>query len=206
MAVFGRGRAPIRLVGHVTSGQGAGAHPTLKLSLMHDFYAVLGVRPDASRATIQAAYRERARRHHPDFGGDPSVMAALNEAWAVLGRADRRAAYNAARHGHPATDEAGRGPMSTTPIAAARERIRRSRGTADGSSVGSTTLDFGRYAGWTVERLAEHDPDYLDWLTRVPIGRALRPEILDLLTRRAAAAATATATQAQPRRRFGRPR
>jgi len=53
---------------------------------MADHYAVLGVQPDADRAAIQAAYRMLARLHHPDFGGDGSRMAALNEAWSVLGR------------------------------------------------------------------------------------------------------------------------
>src|SRR5206468_3218431 len=40
----------------------------------------------------------------------------------------------------------------------------------DGTASG-TVLDFGRYAGWTVGDLSRHDPDYLLWLERTPIGR-----------------------------------
>jgi DnaJ-class molecular chaperone len=56
---------------------------------MPDHYKILGVPRDADRHTVQAAYRRLARRHHPDFGGDPR-MALLNEAWWVLGDAGWR--------------------------------------------------------------------------------------------------------------------
>jgi hypothetical protein len=60
-------------------------------------YDRLGVSPAASTAEIRAAYRELARRVHPDVaGGDVgTAMAALNEAWSVLGDPARRAAYDA---------------------------------------------------------------------------------------------------------------
>ena len=69
---------------------------TPTLLAMADHYAVLGVQPDADRTAIQAAYRMLARLHHPDFGGDGSRMAALNEAWSVLGKVETRLAYDAA--------------------------------------------------------------------------------------------------------------
>jgi molecular chaperone DnaJ len=47
---------------------------------------------------IRVAYRERARRHHPDRVGaasdDAGVMSALNEAYRVLGDPGRRALYD----------------------------------------------------------------------------------------------------------------
>jgi molecular chaperone DnaJ len=50
---------------------------------------------DAGGAEIRAAYRARARVHHPDrSGADPDVMAALNEAYRVLGDPGRRALYD----------------------------------------------------------------------------------------------------------------
>jgi molecular chaperone DnaJ len=59
-------------------------------------YDVLGVRPDADAATIRAAYRDRARLHHPDRGGAASAaeMSNINEAYRVLGDEARRAAYD----------------------------------------------------------------------------------------------------------------
>jgi len=59
------------------------------------FYDTLGVRPVASADEVRDAYRRLARRHHPDRGGrDPAAMAALNEAYRVLGHPVRRAAYD----------------------------------------------------------------------------------------------------------------
>lgn len=49
-----------------------------------DPYEVLGVRPDAPRHVIEAAYRARARVVHPDAGGSDAEMAALNAAWEAL--------------------------------------------------------------------------------------------------------------------------
>ncbi|HYT17747.1 MAG TPA: hypothetical protein VEO18_05800, partial [Thermoplasmata archaeon] len=39
-----------------------------------------------SRAAIEGAYRERARRHHPDAGGDPREFRKLQWAIEVLRR------------------------------------------------------------------------------------------------------------------------
>ena len=60
-------------------------------------YATLGVAADASAADIRAAYRRAARAHHPDTHGESSAvqMAAVNEAWRVLGDQKRRQVYDA---------------------------------------------------------------------------------------------------------------
>jgi hypothetical protein len=60
-------------------------------------YERLGVDPRASQAEIRAAYRRVAQRVHPDRGGPGSeaAMAAVNEAWRVLGDPARRANYDA---------------------------------------------------------------------------------------------------------------
>jgi uncharacterized protein (DUF3820 family) len=44
-----------------------------------------------------------------------------------------------------------------------------------------TRLDFGHYAGRSIEELAESDPDYLRWLTRHPAGVRYRGEIARVL-------------------------
>lgn len=43
-------------------------------------WEILGVRPGATRDEIEAAYRSRAKRAHPDAGGSTSAMADLNRA------------------------------------------------------------------------------------------------------------------------------
>lgn len=63
-------------------------------------YERLGVRPDATAAEIREAYRALARQHHPDRGPvDTGAMAAINEAYRVLGDPARRAVYDAALRG-----------------------------------------------------------------------------------------------------------
>jgi hypothetical protein len=59
-------------------------------------YDVLGVRPGASDAEIRHAYLDAARRAHPDIAGPvgEDAMRALNQAWAVLGDAEARRAYD----------------------------------------------------------------------------------------------------------------
>ena len=72
-----------------------------------DYYAVLGVLPDAEDVVIAAAYRALAKRYHPDqWQGDRSTahqrMSEINKAYEVLGAAVRRADYDKKRaRSHP---------------------------------------------------------------------------------------------------------
>lgn len=43
-------------------------------------WEVLGVKPGASRAEVESAYREKARQAHPDAGGSHDQMSRLNAA------------------------------------------------------------------------------------------------------------------------------
>lgn len=58
-------------------------------------YEILGVTPEATTETIKAAYREKAKRHHPDVGGDPEAFDAIQKAYEILADHDRRARYDA---------------------------------------------------------------------------------------------------------------
>lgn len=65
---------------------------------MRDYYDVLGVAPDAGAAEIKRAYRQLARRYHPDItGGDrTSLFREVARAYEVLGDPQRRRTYDAA--------------------------------------------------------------------------------------------------------------
>jgi molecular chaperone DnaJ len=64
---------------------------------MRDYYDVLGVSPGAGADEIKRAYRQLARRYHPDISGDDRGTAFLEAARAydVLRNPDRRHAYDA---------------------------------------------------------------------------------------------------------------
>jgi DnaJ-class molecular chaperone len=63
-----------------------------------DYYATLGVSKSASEKEIKQAYRKLARKFHPDVNpGDKSAEARfkdINEAYEVLGDADKRKKYD----------------------------------------------------------------------------------------------------------------
>ena len=63
-----------------------------------DYYNVLGVKRDASADEVKKAYRKLARKYHPDLHPDDSAAEAkfkdINEAYEVLGDADKRQKYD----------------------------------------------------------------------------------------------------------------
>ena len=62
-----------------------------------DYYAALGVAPNASADEIKRSYRKLARKHHPDLNKAPEAEArfkAVAEAYKALNDPDRRAAYD----------------------------------------------------------------------------------------------------------------
>lgn len=63
---------------------------------MRDYYEVLGVAPDAKAADIKRAYRQLARRYHPDISGDDraGVFREVARAYEVLRNPERRRTYD----------------------------------------------------------------------------------------------------------------
>lgn len=68
---------------------------------MRDYYDVLGVAPDARADEIKRAYRQLARRYHPDISGEDRGAAFLevSRAYEVLRDPQRRRAYDVRLHG-----------------------------------------------------------------------------------------------------------
>lgn len=60
------------------------------------YYVILGVSPGESAAGIRAAYRELARRHHPDVSGEQATRAfqEISEAYRVLSDPRSRRDYD----------------------------------------------------------------------------------------------------------------
>lgn len=63
-----------------------------------DYYAVLGVAPDADDKAIKTAYRKLARKYHPDLSklpGTEEKFKQVAQAYEVLHSAEKRAEYDA---------------------------------------------------------------------------------------------------------------
>jgi len=68
------------------------------MSLQRNYYEVLGVPQEATTDQIRKKYRELARQWHPDVVKDKGlgqrVFSQINQAYRILGDAERRAQYN----------------------------------------------------------------------------------------------------------------
>jgi DnaJ family protein A protein 2 len=61
---------------------------------MSTFYDVLRVSRQATMTTIKSAYRDMARTHHPDKGGDPEMFKEVDEAYKTLSDPNKRMMYD----------------------------------------------------------------------------------------------------------------
>lgn len=136
-----------------------------------DPYSVLQVLPNADQEVVNAAFKALALKYHPDHDATRRAadkMAELNRAYAILRDPSARAAHDRAR----------RSTIAGISVAATA----RPAGSPPPPSAGQgSTLNFGRYTGWSLRDLARHDPDYLLWLSRHSSGIRYRTEIYGIL-------------------------
>jgi curved DNA-binding protein CbpA len=158
------------------------------MAIERDAYEVLQVHPRAHPLVVEAAYLVLASIYHPDNDeaqASPQLMAELDDAYAAVRTPERRALYDQQRKRREVMEAA-----SATPYHPFAEP-----GPASGDPGG--VVDFGRYEGWTIAQLAQHDPDYLRWLSRHSSGIRYRRQIEEALRKGSSASA---ADQAPGRR------
>lgn len=61
---------------------------------MADLYSVLGVSRSADTSEIRTAYKQLAKEHHPDKGGDPEKFKELSQAHEILSDSQKRRNYD----------------------------------------------------------------------------------------------------------------
>jgi curved DNA-binding protein CbpA len=144
------------------------------MAIERDAYEVLNVHPRAHPLVVEAAYRVLASIYRSDAAeAQPSQqrMAELEEAYASVRTAEGRALYDQHRNRRAVMEAALSTPYH--PFNAPSSPA--------GTGTGSGVLDFGRYEGWTIPQLAQHDPDYLRWLSRHSSGIRYRHQIDEAL-------------------------
>jgi curved DNA-binding protein CbpA len=165
-------------------------------------YEVLMLHPTASIEVINAVYRALAKQYHPDHAGPEASekMAQINEAYAILSNAEKRARYDEiigksrdgelvghARQSMPGAtnlkyDGGGwsiRPQTEPTPASA----VYGDAGPPPAYPVASgSVLSFGRYRGWAISQVAAYDRNYLEWLSRTMAGRTYSTELNRLLS------------------------
>jgi curved DNA-binding protein len=107
--------------------------------MAEDYYKTLGVRRDASQADIERAYRELARKSHPDLNPDDKAAKAkfqqVQEAFDVLGNTEKRELYD--RYGSSFESMGAGGPQGAA------------WGTRPGAGfgAGAENVDFSQFFG-----------------------------------------------------------
>ncbi|WP_169239889.1 J domain-containing protein [Candidatus Roseilinea sp. NK_OTU-006] len=125
-----------------------------------DYYAILGVSPNASPEEIRQAYRQCVRELHPDLNPDRAEWATrqlqrVNAAYDVLREPALRQQYDRARSGYAAATPRRSRTAATRPAAApdrpwwqqAAEQSARARAYSDQSTIRSTPA-WLMVAGW----------------------------------------------------------
>ena len=99
-----------------------------------DYYAILGVGPDASDEAIRAAFKKLARQYHPDLykGEDANErMSALLQAYKTLNNPQTRREYDRRRSEHVLEEPGRRAPFPTSATATSHGQTRSSAARRD---------------------------------------------------------------------------
>ncbi|MAX82398.1 MAG: molecular chaperone DnaJ [Crocinitomicaceae bacterium] len=78
---WGVGDLEMAFAGFKTLPPPGGGVPVDEAAQHSNWWDVLGVDPDATPDKVRDAFRRLAKKHHPDTGGDPDIMAELNTAY-----------------------------------------------------------------------------------------------------------------------------
>lgn len=167
-------------------------------------YEVLMLHPSASIEVVNAAYRALAKVYHPDYAGPEGAekMARINEAYAILGNAEKRARYDEiigvakgelvghARQSMPGTTnvmyEGGTWSVRpTTEPTPASAQYGEAGPPPPLPRPSGSVLSFGRYRGWAISQVAAYDRNYLEWLSRTMAGRTYTAELRQVLSQTA---------------------
>ena len=140
-----------------------------------DYYAVIGVDREATEGEIKRAFRELARKHHPDVnptdGGE--AFREINEAYAVLSDREARARYD--RWGHP-DDASGLSAVVDAAQEIINDVFRRRRGKQKGKDIRYTlelTFEeaaFGASKPIQIPTNSEPNPGKREFTVVVPAG------------------------------------
>jgi curved DNA-binding protein CbpA len=152
-----------------------------------DPYQVLQVGPEVDQRTLKAAYRELARRFHPDVSESEAsrrAMVRLNQAWELVNTPAKRTATDQRLRGI-STLSADPSRVPGTGASGGRSGVpRRGAGGWGAGAAGpppgrpsGSKLDFGIYLGWTLGEIVREDPGYLDWLAERREGKPFLAEI-----------------------------
>jgi molecular chaperone DnaJ len=117
---------------------------------MRDYYEVLGVSPDAGADEIKRAYRQLARRYHPDISGDDraAMFLEVSRAYEVLRDPSRRRSYNA-RVGRQADWLADEIAIDFPSVSSVLDRMRHSFfGEGQGAALSAEVVLSGEEAFW----------------------------------------------------------
>ena len=95
------GRGPVNAVHRPSSINNTMRCMIKNMNAQENYYAILGIPTNADMDTVKRAYRQLARRYHPDISesGDATEMKRINRAYAVLGDPEKRRHYDAAMGG-----------------------------------------------------------------------------------------------------------
>src|SRR3989344_4656898 len=111
-----------------------------------DYYQVLSVSKNATDAEIKSAYRQKARKHHPDVDKSPDAekkFKEINEAYQVLSDPQKKSTYD--QFGHAAFEGGQAGPGGFGGFGQGQGGYQ----TYTWSSGGGGAQDFGDFGGFS---------------------------------------------------------